>query len=201
MDRRILQQEPDLSNSDVNSSPSPLFKSLLCALLTKSVSKRINESDLIKHPFWHQRISVTEPVNSTENTAVINKTSADTTRSDESKLSTYEKVESTNITCFQSKNSDDTPTLSHYNEKLVNTLEGNEKPQSFDSAISNSDASTSSVPPVSEQQITNSNGHSIVNNTHNTDKLKMKKNQLYANDRMVQSEYNTATSTISQGNI
>ncbi|CAH8856804.1 unnamed protein product [Trichobilharzia szidati] len=254
LDRRILHQEPDLSNSDVNSPPSPLFKSLLSALLTKSVSKRINENDLIKHPFWHQRISVTEPVNSTENTTVINKTSTDT-RSDESKLSTYEKVDSTNI---KSKNSDDTPTLSHYNEKLINTMEGNEKPQSFDSAISNSDASTSSVPPVSEnehtlhaitnaplnnnstnhdnrnhhhnynsnnndnhnhntlstnnttnggniqysksgeQQITNSNGHSTVNNTHNTDKLKMRKNQLYANDRMVQSEYNTATSTLSQ---
>ncbi|CAH8577097.1 unnamed protein product, partial [Heterobilharzia americana] len=238
LDRKILNQEPDFSSPDVSIPPSALFRSLLCSLLTKSVTKRINENDLIRHPFWHQRISSMESVSPSEDAKVITKTSTDV-KDDKSKLHVNGKVDSTNITSFPSKNSDEAPQLSHFNEKLLNiATEENEKPQSFDSAISNSDASTSSVPPMSEsehtlnvvantpingctshdqhrhqsnnpddnlqcskldqQHITISNDQSLVNNSNNTDKSKAKKNQLYSNDRMVQSEYHTTTSTLSQ---
>ncbi|CAH8577051.1 unnamed protein product [Schistosoma curassoni] len=274
LDKNILNREPNYSNPNVSIPPSPIFKSLLTLLLTKSSSKRISENDLIKHPFWHQRISVTDSINLVEDKNGLNQASVDK-KQIESECYLNGKTNSTTITSFPSKNSEDTPKLSHYNEKSMNTAEGNEKPESFDSAISNSDASLSSMAPVSDNEHTisvvtipthnntdgnhhhldqqhsittdtivtttitttdtttttttttvtttittpsnndnnnkldllcqklndhfiTSNDQSVVNNSNNLDKSKMKKNSFSSNDRMVQSEYHTSTSNLSQ---
>uniref|UniRef100_A0A5K4ESI8 Protein kinase n=1 Tax=Schistosoma mansoni TaxID=6183 RepID=A0A5K4ESI8_SCHMA len=275
LDRNILNREPNYSNPNVSIPPSSLFKSLLTSLLTKSSSKRISENDLIKHSFWHQRISVADSINSVGDKNGLNQASVDK-KQIESECYLNGKTNSTTITSFPSKNSEDTPKLSHYNEKSMTTIEGNEKPQSFDSAISNSDASLSSMAPVSDSEhtvgvvtipkhndthgnhhhldqqhtittdtivttiittttttattttittttttMTNSNSdnnsnklnslcqklndhviasndQSVINNSNNLDKFKMKKNSFSSNDRMVQSEYHTSTSNLSQ---
>ncbi|CAH8592523.1 unnamed protein product [Schistosoma rodhaini] len=279
LDRNILNREPNYSNPNVSIPPSSLFKSLLTSLLTKSSSKRISENDLIKHPFWHQRISVADSINSVGDKNGLNQDSVDK-KQIESECYLNGKTNSTTITSFPSKNSEDTPKLSHYNEKSMTTIEGNEKPQSFDSAISNSDASLSSMAPVSDSEHTvsvvtipkhndthgnhhhldqqhtittdtivtttittttttttttatttaittitttmttsnsdnnsnklnslcqklndhviTSNDQSVINNSNNLDKFKMKKNSFSSNDRMVQSEYHTSTSNLSQ---
>ncbi|CAH8575350.1 unnamed protein product [Schistosoma bovis] len=275
LDKNILNREPNYSNPNVSIPPSPIFKSLLTLLLTKSSSKRISENDLIKHPFWHQRISVADSINLVEDKNGLNQASVDK-KQIESECYLNGKTNSTTITSFPSKNSEDTPKLSHYNEKSMNTAEGNEKPESFDSAISNSDASLSSMAPVSDNEHTisvvtipthnntdsnhhhldqqhsvttdtivtttitttdttttttttttvtttitppsnndnnnkldllcqklndhfiTSNDQSVVNNSNNLDKSKMKKNSFSSNDRMVQSEYHTSTSNLSQ---
>ncbi|KAK4470507.1 hypothetical protein MN116_006054 [Schistosoma mekongi] len=249
LDRSILNHEPSYSDPNVNIPPSSLFKSLLTLLLIKSSSKRINESDLIKHPFWHQRISISDPVNLGGDK---------NSKQNESKSYLNGKTTISTVTSFQSKSNEETLKLSHYNEKSLYTIEANDcKPQSFDSAISNSDVSISSIPPgsdsehtigvvtkptfndtddnhqkLSDQQpaaipnattpttVTNTNNHnnskmnlpyskledhittsneqSIVSNSQNSDKSKMKKNSFISNDRMVQSEYHSTTSNLSQ---
>ncbi|XP_018652026.1 protein kinase [Schistosoma mansoni] len=196
LDRNILNREPNYSNPNVSIPPSSLFKSLLTSLLTKSSSKRISENDLIKHSFWHQRISVADSINSVGDKNGLNQASVDK-KQIESECYLNGKTNSTTITSFPSKNSEDTPKLSHYNEKSMTTIEGNEKPQSFDSAISNSDASLSSMAPLNDHVIA-SNDQSVINNSNNLDKFKMKKNSFSSNDRMVQSEYHTSTSNLSQ---
>ncbi|KAH8871747.1 Serine/threonine-protein kinase ULK4 [Schistosoma japonicum] len=190
LDRSILNHEPNYSNPNVNIPPSSIFKSLLTLLLIKSSSKRINESDLIKHPFWHQRISISDPVNLGGDKSALNKASTDNKQS-ESKSYLNGKTSTSTITSFQSKSIQDTMKLSDYNEKSLYTIEANDcKPQSFDSAISNSDVSISSIPLGSDSE------HTI--GVVTTPTSKMKKNSFISNDRMVQSEYHSTTSNLSQ---